>query len=136
MDPFSFKESASPRRPNSHLSLLAMVDSWYHLGIHPYTHLICQTPLFRLWLGTVEHLFLNDVFLKETLSVAVFLKENRPDDMEFCSQAQGWVECIEFGNQEMYKKRFEETCTFFKDRSSEAQAMSSQLIERMNRQHF
>ncbi|ANB11660.1 pprephenate dehydrogenase (NADP(+)) [Sugiyamaella lignohabitans] len=31
--------------PNSHLSLLAIVDSWYHLGIVPYDHMICSTPV-------------------------------------------------------------------------------------------
>lgn len=45
-----FSLSAIPndkRTPNSHLSLLAMVDCWYKLGINPYDHMICQTPIFR-----------------------------------------------------------------------------------------
>ncbi len=33
------------RKPNSHLSLLAVVDSWYQLGIVPYDHIICSTPV-------------------------------------------------------------------------------------------
>jgi prephenate dehydrogenase (NADP+) len=33
------------RRKNSHLSLLAMVDCWSRLGINPYHHIICATPV-------------------------------------------------------------------------------------------
>jgi prephenate dehydrogenase (NADP+) len=36
--------------PNSHLSLLAIVDSWHALGINPYEHMVCQTPIFRIWM--------------------------------------------------------------------------------------
>ena len=49
LDNFSLSSvPAEKRLPNSHLSLLAMVDSWAQLGINPYDHLICQTPVFRL----------------------------------------------------------------------------------------
>ncbi|KAF9367660.1 prephenate dehydrogenase (NADP(+)), partial [Podila verticillata] len=41
------------RKPNSHLSLLAMVDCWYQLKMNPYSHMVCQTPLFRFWLVNV-----------------------------------------------------------------------------------
>lgn len=38
--------------PNSHLSLLAMVDCWHKLGIKPYDHLdVAGTPVFMLWIG-------------------------------------------------------------------------------------
>lgn len=33
------------RKPNSHLSLLAMVDCWHKCGIVPYDHMICSTPV-------------------------------------------------------------------------------------------
>lgn len=33
------------RKPNSHLSLLAMVDCWHQCGIVPYDHMICSTPV-------------------------------------------------------------------------------------------
>jgi prephenate dehydrogenase (NADP+) len=35
----------SERKPNSHLSLLAMVDCWHKCGIVPYDHMICSTPV-------------------------------------------------------------------------------------------
>jgi prephenate dehydrogenase (NADP+) len=31
--------------PNSHLSILAIVDSWHQSGIVPYDHMICSTPV-------------------------------------------------------------------------------------------
>lgn len=34
--------------PNSHLSLLAIVDCWSKLGIVPYDHMICSTPVSLL----------------------------------------------------------------------------------------
>jgi prephenate dehydrogenase (NADP+) len=33
------------RVKNNHLSLLAMVDCWSQLGIVPYEHMICSTPV-------------------------------------------------------------------------------------------
>lgn len=36
------------RKPNSHLSLLAMVDCWQKCGIVPYDHIICSTPVLPL----------------------------------------------------------------------------------------
>lgn len=51
LDEFSLsKIPKENRQPNSHLSLLAMVDCWHKLGLNPYEHMVCQTPLFRLWM--------------------------------------------------------------------------------------
>ena len=33
------------KTPNSHLTLLAIVDCWWKLGISPYEHMICSTPV-------------------------------------------------------------------------------------------
>lgn len=35
------------RMPNNHLSLLGIVDCWWKLGIVPYDHMICSTPVSR-----------------------------------------------------------------------------------------
>lgn len=35
------------RKPNSHLSLLGMVDCWWKCDIVPYDHMICSTPVSR-----------------------------------------------------------------------------------------
>jgi len=47
LDQFSLgeKPAASERVKNNHLSLLAMVDCWWKLGIVPYDHMICSTPV-------------------------------------------------------------------------------------------
>ncbi|CAI2162595.1 18342_t:CDS:10 [Funneliformis geosporum] len=107
------------RKPNSHLSLLAMVDCWYTLGINPYEHMVCQTPLFRLWTGITEYLFRNAEMLEEAIHSALYSKDIRADDMEFYSASKGWAECVNIGNMHAYQKRFEDTAKFFESRYSE-----------------
>jgi hypothetical protein len=45
LDRFSLGRIPHEKAPNNHLSLLAMVDSWWKLGINPYEHIICSTPV-------------------------------------------------------------------------------------------
>ena len=46
LDKFSLSSiPANQRMPNSHLSLLGMVDCWHKMGIVPYDHMICSTPV-------------------------------------------------------------------------------------------
>lgn len=45
LDRFSLGEKPPHRVKNNHLSLLAMVDCWWKLGIVPYDHMICSTPV-------------------------------------------------------------------------------------------
>lgn len=45
LDRFSLGKAPNERTPNNHLSLLAMVDCWWKLGIVPYDHMICSTPV-------------------------------------------------------------------------------------------
>jgi prephenate dehydrogenase (NADP+) len=45
LDRFSLSKDARERTPNNHLSLLAIVDTWSKLGIIPYDHMICSTPV-------------------------------------------------------------------------------------------
>lgn len=117
------------RKPNSHLSLLAMVDCWHQLGINPYDHLICQTPPFRLWLGITEYLFKSPDLLNESLQAALYAKELRADDMEFYASTQGWCQTILVGSFEAYRFRFEETQAFFKERLKEGSELSTKMIE-------
>lgn len=58
LDQFSLRgtgagaEQRERASPNSHLSLLAMVDCWNALGIRPFEHLdVAGTPVFMLWIG-------------------------------------------------------------------------------------
>lgn len=52
LDQFSLSRNVEGRMPNNHLSLLAIVDCWWKLGIVPYDHMICSTPV-RLFLGPI-----------------------------------------------------------------------------------
>ena len=45
LDQFSLGKLPCKKVRNNHLSLLAMVDSWWKLGIVPYDHMICSTPV-------------------------------------------------------------------------------------------
>jgi prephenate dehydrogenase (NADP+) len=93
LNQFSLGELPEQRLKNNHLSLLAMVDCWWKLGIVPYDHMICSTPvgfsphptsrrpchvqradtaqLFRMWLGITEYLFRNDKLLEEAIETAI-----------------------------------------------------------------
>lgn len=105
LDRFSLSNrSREMSPPNSHLSLLAIVDCWSKLGIVPYDHMICSTPvcmraensrmlltcvqLFRLWLGVTEYLFRNPELLDEALDTAIDDNTFRSDDLEFTFAAR------------------------------------------------
>ena len=131
MGEFSLGIPSEQRKPNSHLSLLAMVDAWHQLGVNPYDNLICQTPPFRLRLGIVEYLFRDHELLEESLQTALFDKGIRGDDLEFHTAVREWASIIEHGDINGYKKQFDDTKVFFKDRLAEAKQRSSELIKQL-----
>ena len=117
-------------RPNSHLALLAMVDSWAHLKINPYTHLsLAATPLFRLFLGVAEHLFLNPSLLRASLHSALYDTWHRADDLEYVVAARGWSQAVSFGSFEVYKMRFMQTRAFLESRFEEGVKVGSEMIK-------
>ncbi|ORX79574.1 hypothetical protein BCR32DRAFT_33066 [Anaeromyces robustus] len=120
------------RKPNSHLSLLAMVDCWHTLNINPYDHMICETPIFRLLLGIAEYLFRNNDFLDEAIEAALYDKEIRADDLEYCLSASIWENIIHNKNIEHYETLFGEISSFFKERLDEASKASSSLIAQIS----
>lgn len=115
--------------PNNHLSLLAMVDCWSALGIVPYDHMICSTPLFRLWLGVTEHLFRDAGRLDEALRIAVEDNTFRSDDLEFTFAARGWAECVSLGHFETWKERFVVTQKFFEPRFPGAIEVGNAMVK-------
>ncbi len=126
-------ENTSPTSrtpPNSHLSLLAMVDCWAHLGINPFVHLdLAATPIFRLWIGVAEYLFRSEARLDAALHAALYDTTHRSDDLEFVVGARGWSQCISFGSFELYKQRFMHTASFFESRFEEATKVGSAMIQ-------
>ncbi|KAI9052268.1 hypothetical protein LZ554_003625 [Drepanopeziza brunnea f. sp. 'monogermtubi'] len=129
LDRFSLGKKPSTPLPNNHLSLLAMVDCWSQLGIVPYDHMICSTPLFRLWLGVTEYLFRQPTLLDEVIRVAIEDNTFRSDDLEFTFAARGWSECVTFGDFEGYRDRFESTQRFFQPRFADATKVGNEMIK-------
>ncbi|KAK4232079.1 hypothetical protein QBC38DRAFT_464312 [Podospora fimiseda] len=113
---------------NNHLSLLAMVDCWSALGIVPYDHMICSTPLFRLWLGVTEHLFRNRGLLDECLRVGLEDNTFRRDDLQFTIAASGWAECVSLRQFETWRERFSVTQKFFEPRFEGAVGVGNAMI--------
>jgi len=110
------------------LSLIAMVDCWAQLGIEPYKHMICSTPLFRLWLGSTEYLFRKPGLLDETLRIAIEDHSDRSDDLEFTFAARGWSDCVSFGDMAAYRDRFEQIQSYFAPRFQEATRLGNDMI--------
>ncbi|KAI1170156.1 prephenate dehydrogenase [Nemania sp. FL0916] len=131
LDKFSLGQRAADfvPLPNNHLSLLAMVDCWSALGVVPYDHMICSTPLFRLWLGVTENLFRSPTRLDEALRVAIEDNTFRSDDLEFTFAARGWAECVGLGHFETWKERFVETQRFFEPRFAEAIEVGNGMVK-------
>jgi prephenate dehydrogenase (NADP+) len=131
MDEFTFHGRQTERKPNSHLSILSMVDAWHHLNVNPYDNLIAQTPPFRLRLGIAEYLFKNDDLLEESIETALYDKSIRGDDLEFHSAVREWSSIINYGDMEGYKKHFNQVQAFFSDRLAEGQKQSGDMIRRL-----
>ncbi|EQL35473.1 prephenate dehydrogenase (NADP+), variant 1 [Blastomyces dermatitidis ATCC 26199] len=129
LDRFSLSKGNSGRMPNNHLSLLAIVDCWWNLGIVPYDHMICSTPLFRLWLGVTEYLFRNEDLLDEVLDIAIDDNTFRSDDLEFTFAARAWSECVSFGNFASYRDRFEKIQSYFSPRFPEAVRLGNEMMK-------
>lgn len=115
--------------PNSHLSLLAIVDSWYQLGINPYDHMICSTPLFRIFLGVSEYLFLHEKLLEQTITAALYDQSFRKDDLEFVIATREWSSIVSFENFELYKRKFNSIQEFFKPMFPEANVVGNEMIK-------
>ncbi|MES2809280.1 MAG: prephenate dehydrogenase [Bacteroidota bacterium] len=131
MKEFRLAHNDHKQKPNSHLSILSMVDAWYHLGVNPYDNLICQTPPFRLRLGIAEYLFKDEELLEESILAALYDKSIRGDDLEFHSAVREWSSIIGYGDMEGYKKHFTDVQAFFKDRLQEGNKQSAELIRRL-----
>jgi prephenate dehydrogenase (NADP+) len=131
MKEFSLSKKPEEQKPNSHLSILSMVDAWYHLGVNPYDNLICQTPPFRLRLGIAEYLFKNEELLEESIITALYDKTIRGDDLEFHSAVREWSSIIGYGDMQGYKKHFNDVQAFFDGRLEEGNKQSAELIRRL-----
>ncbi|CAK3821708.1 Prephenate dehydrogenase [Lecanosticta acicola] len=128
LDRFSLGEKPGARVKNNHLSLLAMVDCWWKLGIVPYDHMICSTPLFRLWLGITEYVYRNEELLAECIETAIEDQSFRADDLEFTFAARDWSERVSLGHMDGYREKFEKIQRYFAPRFPEANKMGNEMI--------
>ncbi|KAK4985897.1 prephenate dehydrogenase (NADP(+)) [Elasticomyces elasticus] len=130
LDQFSLgrKEDSGKTMKNNHLSLLAIVDSWWKLGIVPYDHMICSTPLFRLWLGITEYLFRKPDLLEQVIDTAINDNTFRADDLEFTFAARDWSQRVDFGNMDSYQEKFEAIQNYFAPRFPEATRVGNEMI--------
>ncbi|PSK55890.1 hypothetical protein B9Z65_4768 [Elsinoe australis] len=128
LDRFSLGTKPERRVRNNHLSLLAMVDCWWKLGIVPYDHMICSTPLFRLWLGITEYLFRDKDLLDEVVETAIHDNTFRADDLEFTFAARDWSDRVSFGNMDGYREKFESIQSYFAPRFPEATKLGNEMI--------
>lgn len=129
LDRFSLGEKPAERVKNNHLSLLAMVDCWWKLGIVPYDHMLCSTPLFRLWLGITEYVYRNDDLLNECIDTAIEDQSFRADDLEFTFAARDWSERVSLGHMDGYREKFEKIQAYFAPRFSEANKVGNEMIK-------
>ncbi|KAH7138944.1 hypothetical protein B0J11DRAFT_515687 [Dendryphion nanum] len=129
LDRFSLGEIPAARLKNNHLSLLAMVDCWSKLGIVPYDHMICSTPLFRMWLGITEYLFRNPELLEEVIDTAIDDNTFRADDLEFTFAARDWSSRVSLGHFEGYREKFETIQDYFAPRFPEATRVGNEMIK-------
>lgn len=128
--PSQHKPAAAQPRPNSHLAILAMIDSWAALDILPFSHLdLAATPIFRMWIGIAEALYRNTKQLDAAIEAAIDISSYRSDDLEFVIAARGWSQCVSFGSFKLYEERFMVTRQFFEERFEEAVAVGGNMIQ-------
>ena len=120
-------------KPNSHLSLLAMVDAWSTLGVNPYHHYLCTTPQFSLRLGIVEWLFRDYKILQESIDAALNDLTIRGDDLEFVIASREWASIIGNGDIKGYEAKFDETKEFFREKLEEGKQISGNLIKELRK---
>lgn len=153
LDQFALGTIPEKRLKNNHLSLLAMADCWWKLGIVPYDHMICSTPvsqpilpsplLFflyvyscsrpsqpsRVWLGITEYLFCNPTLLEEAIDTAIDDNTFRADDLEFTFAARDWSSRVSLGNFDGYRRKFEGIQAYFEPRFPEASKLGNEMIK-------
>ncbi|KAH4103238.1 prephenate dehydrogenase [Parastagonospora nodorum] len=129
LDQFSLGALPEKKLRNNHLSLLAMVDCWWKLGIVPYDHMICSTPPSRMWLGITEYLFRNPTLLEEAIETAIDDNTFRADDLEFTFAARDWSSRVDLGNFDGYREKFEKIQKYFEPRFPEATKLGNEMIK-------
>jgi len=120
------------KQQNSQLSIISIVDSWYHLRIIPYDHMICSTPLFRIFLGVTEYVFMTPGLLDQCINDALSSYKYRGDDVEFVVAARSWSKAVHNGDFTAYRMMFEESQRYFGHMFPEATKVGNEMIRAIN----
>lgn len=132
---FALGNGLGVRKPNSHLSLLGMVDAWNKLQINPYDNQL-RTPPFNVRVGIAEYLFRHPGLLNESLEAAIGNFDMRGDDLAFVCAVRDWNSLIQYGSVDGYHEKFADVEGYFrkaggKDMVAEGFAKSKDMIGKL-----
>ncbi|THU96192.1 prephenate dehydrogenase [Dendrothele bispora CBS 962.96] len=102
----------------------AVLDK-FSLGQIPAANEPANLHVYRV----AQYLFLTPTLLDIAIHSAIHDIWHRSDDLEFVIAARGWSQCVKFGSFEVYRRRFEETRSFFESRFEEAGLLGSEMIK-------
>ncbi|MDP3882093.1 MAG: prephenate dehydrogenase [Nanoarchaeota archaeon] len=119
------------RKPNSHLSQFALIDSWHKLSIKPHKNDLYSTPLSKLRLGIAEYLWKNKELREESISALISDLTIREDDLAFIIATHEWASIVNRGDIQGYQQQFDETKEFFKNQIGEGMKRSNELIKKL-----
>ncbi len=116
-----------PSKPNSHLSLMAMADSWRVLNTDMHTDIMFSTPPFLIRRLIVGMAFEDSVF-EESVQAALNSNEVMEHDRVFAGSVEDWTRAIVRKNRRAYEMLFGRTREFFGDQLDKGMAESDRLI--------
>jgi multidrug efflux pump subunit AcrB len=114
-------------KPNSHLSLLAMADSWRVLGTDMHNDIMCSTPPFLVRRLIVGLAFEEPTF-ERSINAAMSSGEIKGHDAVFAGSVRDWTSAVASRNIDAYERLFTGTRDFFKDRLERGRKDSEKLI--------
>ncbi len=114
-------------KSNSHLSLLAMADSWREMGTDLKDNAMCSTPPFQIRRFIISLAFGNEL-LERNINAAFESDEIKKHDAIFLESARDWSSAIARKDSEAYRSLFDKTRAFFSDRLEWGMEESTALI--------
>ena len=138
LEEYALGSGMGVRKPNSHLSLLAMVDAWHKSEINPYDNEL-RTPPFNVRVGIAEYLFRHEGLLMESLKAATENIQMRGDDLAFVCAVRDWNSLIQYGGEAnviAYHDKFADVEKYFRsvagrDMVAEGFARSKDMIGKL-----
>lgn len=116
------------QKPNSHLSLLAMADSWRRTGVDPYQNLVCRTPPYMLRVGIAEYLFRKKNLLEEAIQAALQDRESKVADLEFHRAVFDWALVVRRRDLASYGELFDAAKSHLAEKLEEGKKRSDLMI--------